>query len=157
MLFRSLLVHKSVAEEFIPLVAAALSGKGVSIHGDEATASLIFIGMLRLSQTIQSFCLFVMPPFFLALINRENPLTFLSLRKPGQRPLIYGILSIVAAIPLINVLVRWNEGLHLPASLNGVETWMRQSEVAATALTEKMLSGTTWLDLTLGQIGRAHV
>lgn len=38
----TLLVHKSVAEEFIPLVAAALSGKGVSIHGDEATASLIF-------------------------------------------------------------------------------------------------------------------
>lgn len=37
----TLLVHKSVAEEFIPLVAAALSGKGVSIHGDEATASLI--------------------------------------------------------------------------------------------------------------------
>lgn len=117
---------------------------------EQSESLLNDIGMLRLSQTIQSFCLFVMPPFFLALINRENPLTFLSLRKPSQRPLLFGILSIVAAIPLINVLVRWNESLHLPASMNGVETWMRQSEVTATALTGKMLSGTTWLDLTLG-------
>lgn len=87
--------------------------------------------------------------FFLALLNKERPLSFLSLYRPQGGALLLGILSIVAAIPLINVLVSWNEGLHLPAGLENLEAWMRQSEAAATALTEKMLSGTTWLDLTL--------
>ena len=32
----SLLVHEAVAEEFLPRVAAALAGEGVTIHGDEA-------------------------------------------------------------------------------------------------------------------------
>lgn len=32
----SLLVHKSVADEFLPRVIAALQGRGVTIHGDEA-------------------------------------------------------------------------------------------------------------------------
>lgn len=37
----TLLVHKSVAREFLPLVAKALEGKGVLIHGDEATSDCI--------------------------------------------------------------------------------------------------------------------
>ncbi|MFA6682352.1 MAG: glutamate-5-semialdehyde dehydrogenase, partial [Sphaerochaeta sp.] len=37
----TLLVHKGVSRQFIPLVATALRSKGVIIHGDEATASLI--------------------------------------------------------------------------------------------------------------------
>ncbi len=37
----TLLVHRSVANEFIPLVAQAFQDKGVIIHGDSATSSLI--------------------------------------------------------------------------------------------------------------------
>ncbi|HKL57504.1 MAG TPA: glutamate-5-semialdehyde dehydrogenase [Sphaerochaeta sp.] len=37
----TLLVHRSIAQEFIPLVAQALQEKGVTIHGDEATVSLV--------------------------------------------------------------------------------------------------------------------
>jgi glutamate-5-semialdehyde dehydrogenase len=37
----TLLVHKSVSMEFLPLVATALEEKGVIIHGDADTASLI--------------------------------------------------------------------------------------------------------------------
>lgn len=109
-------------------------------------------GLLRLTQAIQSCCLFVFPPFFLALLNKERPVTFLSLQRPNGRLMVLGIFSLVAAIPLINVLVQWNEGLHLPAGLEDIENWMRQSEATATALTEKMLSGTTWLDLTLSLV-----
>jgi membrane protease YdiL (CAAX protease family) len=105
-------------------------------------------GLLRLTQAIQSFSLFVLPPFFMALLNKEKPVSYLGLQRPNGRALVLGILSIVTAIPLINVLVSWNEGLHLPAGLEGVEAWMRQSEATATALTEQMLSGTSWLDLT---------
>jgi glutamate-5-semialdehyde dehydrogenase len=37
----TLLVHKSVSLDFLPLVASGLEKKGVIIHGDEATASVI--------------------------------------------------------------------------------------------------------------------
>lgn len=37
----TLLVHKSVSMDFLPLVAKALKEKGVIIHGDDLTASLI--------------------------------------------------------------------------------------------------------------------
>ncbi|HKL60244.1 MAG TPA: glutamate-5-semialdehyde dehydrogenase [Sphaerochaeta sp.] len=37
----TLLVHKSVSRDFLPLVAQALEKKGVIIHGDEASSSLI--------------------------------------------------------------------------------------------------------------------
>ncbi|MDY0289832.1 MAG: glutamate-5-semialdehyde dehydrogenase [Sphaerochaeta sp.] len=37
----TLLVHKSVAHTFVPLVSAALQSKGVIIHGDRATSSSV--------------------------------------------------------------------------------------------------------------------
>ncbi len=37
----TLLVHKSVSKEFLPLVAKALEERGVIIHGDEGTASVV--------------------------------------------------------------------------------------------------------------------
>ncbi len=37
----TLLVHKSIAKQFVPLVSVGLQEKGVIIHGDEETSSLI--------------------------------------------------------------------------------------------------------------------
>jgi glutamate-5-semialdehyde dehydrogenase len=37
----TLLVHKDIAKQFLPLVASALQEKGVIIHGDDATSSLL--------------------------------------------------------------------------------------------------------------------
>ncbi len=91
----------------------------------------------------------------MALLNKEKPVSYLGLQRPNGRALVLGILSIVTAIPLINVLVSWNEWLPLPAGLEGLEAWMRQSEATATALTEQMLSGTSWLDLACSNSGWA--
>lgn len=105
--------------------------------------------LLRLTQTISSLCLFVVPPIFLALLNRENPVTLYRFQRPGRSVLLLGAISIVVAVPFLNVLVTWNEGIHLPAGLEALEAWMRASETAANDLTEKILSGTSWLDLAL--------
>ncbi|MEW1833506.1 glutamate-5-semialdehyde dehydrogenase [Microbacterium sp. NPDC079995] len=37
----TLLVHRSAAERLVPTVVAALQAQGVTVHGDEATASLV--------------------------------------------------------------------------------------------------------------------
>jgi len=78
---------------------------------------------------------------------RDNLQKYLSLNLPKPMQVVFAILSLVVAIPLINFLVNWNEGMHLPAFLNDIETWMRTSEDAAAKVTEKLLSGTAWIDL----------
>jgi hypothetical protein len=78
---------------------------------------------------------------------RDNLQKYLSLNLPKPMQVVFAILSLVVAVPLINFLVNWNEGMHLPAFLNDIETWMRTSEDAAAKVTEKLLSGTAWIDL----------
>jgi len=104
-------------------------------------------GMLRLVQGIQSVCVFVIPPFLFCLINGESPVNTFHFRKPSVEHVLLALFSLVAAIPLINALVVWNEGLQLPGFLHGVEEWMRLSEKKAEELTLQMMSGTEWYDL----------
>lgn len=103
--------------------------------------------LLRLMQTFQSFCVFILPSFLLTKFYKESMLTFLHWRKPQPKSLITGILSIFFAIPLINLLGAWNAGIHLPDALHGAEIWMRHAEDAAEEITQRMLSGTSASDL----------
>jgi len=104
-------------------------------------------GMLRITQLIQSLCLFVLPPFVLTHLYKERPGTFLRFKTPDARYVLMAIFSLLVAMPFINLLVTWNEGLRFPDCLNHVEQWMRTSESAATDVTNKMLSGSSWTDL----------
>ena len=53
------------------------------------------------------------------------------------------------AFPLINVLALWNEGLHLPSFLSGLEDWMRLTESQAMQITEAFLKVDHWSGLLL--------
>jgi len=104
---------------------------------------------IRIIQTLQSFCIFILPPFILCNLYGEPTSRFLSLKLPNWKMALLGSLSIVFMMPLLNVLVEWNAGLHLPETLQGVENWMRVSENDAKRVTEILLKGTSALDLTL--------
>ena len=113
----------------------------------QANMLLQSTGMLRLLQGIQSVCIFVFPPFLFCLINGQSPIKTFLFRKPSGEQLFLAILSLVVAIPLINALVVWNEGMQLPPFLHGLEEWMRVTEKTAEELTRRMMSGTAWHDL----------
>lgn len=102
---------------------------------------------IRILQTLQSFCIFILPPFVLCQIFGVDCKNFLSLRLPNWKPALLAILSIVVMMPLLNVVVAWNAGLHLPESLQGVEQWMRSSEDAAKVVTDRLMAGTSAMDL----------
>jgi hypothetical protein len=106
--------------------------------------------MLRTIQLIQSVCLFILPPFVLTYLYKEHPISFLQLKRPEPMQLLVAMFSLVAAVPLINVLVIWNEGLNLPSFMSGIEEWMRTSELEAGILTERILSGVSWADMATG-------
>lgn len=107
------------------------------------------VSLLRIMQTLQSFLVFILPPFILTRLYKENPKTFLHLKKPALTPTVIGMLSIVFMVPLINALVSWNAGLHLPNSLQGLEAWMIESEKNAENITKLMMRGTSGLDLAI--------
>lgn len=128
----------------VMLVQASFDAQTAFSHIDTLLQST---GMLRLVQGIQSVCMFVFPPFLFCLINGESPVKTFQFRKPSAEQLVLALFSLVVAIPLINALVVWNEGMQLPAFLHGMEEWMRSAEKKAEELTLRMLSGTAWHDL----------
>ncbi|MDD4921712.1 MAG: CPBP family intramembrane metalloprotease, partial [Bacteroidales bacterium] len=129
------------------LVVFAQSGFDLALTNESILKIGVNVHLLRLMQILQSFFVFIIPPFILTKLYKENPTTYLNLGKPGFIPALLGIVSVVLMVPVINVLVSWNAGMHLPDSLHGLESWMRASEDAAEKVTEVMLSGTTWSTL----------
>jgi uncharacterized protein len=103
---------------------------------------------IRILQTLQTFCIFIVPPFVLCEMYGVSTKHFLSLHIPNWKPALIGMLSIVVMMPLLNAVVAWNAGLQLPETFQELENWMRASEDAAKKVTDKLLAGTSALDLT---------
>ena len=117
------------------IVTAALLG---AIGVDPTARSL------RLLTTLQDILLFIVPPVVTAVIVTNRPADLLAISHgfaPGM--LLKLVLLFASMMPLLNLLVSWNASLSLPASLSGVEEWMRAAETAAAAQTDLMLSGTS--------------
>lgn len=104
-------------------------------------------GQIRLLQTLQSFCIFILPPFLLCQMYAVEHRHFLSLRRPNWNQALMGVLSIVVMMPVLNAVVVWNAGLHLPASMQDLETSIRASEDAASRITDLLMAGTSVSDL----------
>jgi uncharacterized protein len=117
--------------------------------GRKVSDTVLNVSQMRIIQFLQSFCIFLFPPLILSRIYREDSKDFLSLWKPNVKEALMAMLSIIVSIPLLNVLVAWNAGMHLPAALQDMENWMRVQEDAATRVTEMLMAGTTVSDLLL--------
>jgi membrane protease YdiL (CAAX protease family) len=96
---------------------------------------------LKLLQLTQSLSMFILPPFLLAYLWSQKPLTFLSLDKKtkGSNAIVV-ILIMVMLIPFINLLVDLNQQIILPKIFAGLEAQMKDMELKANELTQKMLN-----------------
>lgn len=106
------------------------------------------INLMKFLQMMNQLGAFVIPGFLFAFLVSPRISDYLGLRRiPG----LFGILSVVLLmyllLPLINELVRLNQGLSLPAGLGAVEEWMRNSEKKAEELTEAFLRTTSFTGL----------
>jgi hypothetical protein len=100
--------------------------------------NLVFLKFFQILQTVG---MFILPPLVLAYYLDDKPFHYLSLNiKPA------GIfLAIVCAVILVGgPVIEWislvNQQLVLPTWMNGVETWMRNSEEQANDITKAFLS-----------------
>ncbi len=127
-------------------------------------------GALLLFQALQAIGLFIVPPFVVAYLWSDWPLEWLHIvdirksktpycahclwgprtvesRKTGRLALL-SIGIMLTALPLINLLVSWNEQIRLPESLSGLEQLMQQMEAQADQLLQNFLTyrnGAWWV------------
>ena len=108
---------------------------GLSDYQDPRTMNL-----LRYLQVLQSFGLFIVPAILAGFLFEGSSSRFLGLGKPSK-PLVYLLVLTLmfVALPFINWMVTLNEMLKFPASLHGIEDWMKSTEAEAAKLTEAFI------------------
>lgn len=98
------------------------------------------VTILKITQLISSIGLSIIPVYIFTKTFYEKPKAFLHLdRKTNWITVIYVILFMIISIPFINLMGDLNQRMILPKALIGLEKWMKDSELQATQLIEKIL------------------
>lgn len=110
-----------------------------NLHDNNTVRAIKFV------QIIDSIAIFILPVLIFSFLVSLRPTYYLQLRRlPTYVTLIASSLVMIFGMPLVNWLAEINGMLKLPASMAGIEHWMRQSEDTATKVTEVFLAvGTT--------------
>ena len=98
---------------------------------------------------LQNVLIFIVPVVILALIcwsNEKRPMmqTLWVNKAPSFRSIALAVIVYIVALPAMNWLVDWNEGLHLPQALNNLEKLLHEMEDAAQGVTSDLLTTKTW-------------
>ena len=90
---------------------------------------------------IQGLILFVASPLITARLLSTKPFKYLSLTTlPTLKQIVWVTIAMLVMTPALNLIVSWNESMHLPEFLSGIEEWMRANEDSAMEATKKLLS-----------------
>lgn len=101
------------------------------------------IHALKWLQAWSSVGLFIIPPFLFIFLTAKS----FDFNVISRQQFLLTIVIIFMAFPLINALAMWNESLHLPSFLAGVEQLMREAESQAMQITEAFLEVDSWKGL----------
>ena len=118
------------------LVAAVLSSIVMMQGQTQAT--------LHIATLINDIIMFVIPPVICALLYSSRPADYLCIStRPDQTRLLLAIAAMICSIPMMNMIIEWNESLSLPSSMAGIESWMRESEQRAGDTINILMGGDT--------------
>lgn len=107
------------------------------------------VPFIRATLILQNILVFIVPVAITLVFITTTPISFLRLEKKPSWSAILGMLIIfIVSTPALNAIVLWNESLSLPASMHGIEEWMRNSEKAAKAVTDALLNNLSISGLT---------
>lgn len=103
---------------------------------------------LRVSTVVQDLVMFIIPPVVCAVMFSRLPARYLMVeRRPGLAGIILAIGAMICAIPLMNLVIEWNEHLTLPSQLASLDEWMRASEERAGEAVKMLMGGGRVADL----------
>ena len=120
------------------LVLLSMMGLGL-IVGTIALSMVKNQGMM-LMLTAQDLFVFILPAVAVMAILYRRPFHAMALdRPPTWKALLVVVAFYIVSIPAMNWLVTANEAMSLPASLSGLEHWMRTMEDSAAETTKQIL------------------
>lgn len=120
------------------LVLLCMMGLGLIVA--TVALSIARAGGMMLMLTVQDVLLFIVPAIATMAIFYRRPLHAMAFdRAPGWKALLVVVAFYILSIPAMNWLVTANEAMSLPASLSGLEHWMRVMEDSAAETTRQIL------------------
>lgn len=126
-----------ISVSMIGLFIAAVLSTIIMMRGQTATT-------MRIATLINDIIMFVMPPVICAVIYSYRPAEYLRVASaPGLTPLILAVGTMICSIPMMNMIIEWNEGLSLPSSLAAMESWMREAEQRAGDTVNTLMGGSS--------------
>lgn len=126
-----------ISVSMIGLFIAAVLSTIIMMRGQTATT-------LRIATLINDIIMFVMPPVICAVIYSYRPAEYLRVASaPSLTPLILAVGTMICSIPMMNMIIEWNEGLSLPSSLAAMESWMREAEQRAGDTVNTLMGGSS--------------
>lgn len=133
----------SVTQRYVLLICSALL---CYIIGSVIVGIILGTGMtearMRIALVIQDIVMFILPALIVAVIATRRPADFLCVdRYPSFNNVMFVLMAVIVSAPAMNVIISWNQNLHLPESMAGIEQWMRQSETSAAEFMSKVTGG----------------
>jgi len=114
---------------------------------------LMDLNLLRALQIGSSVGLFIAAPIVFSYVLETKPKKYLYFDTPLKPILFLITLALVlCALPLLEFTAVINQNLNLPAALQDLEVWMKNSEEQAALLTKKLLQMNNLGDLTINLI-----
>lgn len=112
------------------------------------SSSVSVINATKYFQAISAIGLFLLPALVFAFFFSGNIVQFFDVKHSVKGRLVFlSILLLFAISPVINLLLDWNQSLKLPASLSGLENWMKSAETSAEIITRKFIETSSLKDL----------
>jgi membrane protease YdiL (CAAX protease family) len=135
----TLLICTSVITTLLTLVAPLIYHIPLSEMSGSGHAPG-FVGAMRLDQLIASLGIMLVPSLLFYRLTQPEPLGALGLKSSlsgWYYPL--GFIIVLCSIPMVQVLAEWNQHLHLPRALSGLDKWMHDTEQENDAMINRLL------------------
>lgn len=159
MQFKALLADRTPYRKFLILVGIALiSGiifstlgsllaamlTGVKVLSDpQALSDLtnpVVIDALKIIQMVSAIGTFFLPPIIAAWLFSDDVKGYLGVtKKPSSQQIVLVLMLLLVAIPFINWMMMANNLMELPASMKGVQDWMKEMEDNAGQITNLLV------------------
>lgn len=112
------------------------------------------IGSFKWLQSWSSIGVFILPSLLFIYLTENS---FVIAGKFSRPQILISVCAMLFCLPIINFLAVWNEGIHLPEFLSGVESWMRASEAKSAVIMEYFLQMDSYADLLINLIVIAFI
>ena len=96
----------------------------------------------RISAVLQSVLVFITPALAVAMLSTRFPASLLAVdRLPSLKFTLTAIFTLVVSIPLMNIIINWNQNLTFPESMSGIVQTFKDLEAKSEDSINIMTSG----------------